>query len=350
MATALKEILPSKETRPGEDHRDFDLLPATDEALGLLDRLMARAVAAVRTAVIDDGRISSQLLDDHQFAAHGLAWLKVYVEALRQMRAWADRAQQAGTFNDPERHLLEASFGEYLARIKGGLPMSQSEIVRLADLGLSSGDQAILDAPVIHELIERGTACELKMEIAESLKAHEFGDWALADDTLDMIRDQFRRFADEEVAPHAHEWHLKDELIPIEVIDKLAELGVFGLTIPEEFGGLGMGKVAMCIVTEELSRGYIGVGSLSTRSEIAGELIILGGTDQQKSTFLPRLASGETIPTAVFTEPDTGSDLASLKTRAVLENGTWRVHGAKNWITHAARADLMTVLARTKPR
>ena len=134
-----------------------------------------------------------------------------------------------------------------------------------------------------------------------------------------MVRDQFRRFATRGRCPLAHDWHLRDELIPLAVIEQLAELGVFGLTIPEEYGGLGLGKEAMCVVTEELSRGYIGVGSLGTRSEIAGELIRLGGTEEQKERWLPRIASGEIMPTAVFTEPDTGSDLATLKTRARLD-------------------------------
>jgi (2S)-methylsuccinyl-CoA dehydrogenase len=127
----------------------------------------------------------------------------------------------------------------------------------------------------------------------------------------------------------------------------MGELGVFGLTIPEEYGGLGLGKVSMCVVTEELSRGYIGVGSLGTRSEIAAELIMTGGTEAQKRQWLPRIASGEVLPTAVFTEPDTGSDLASLKTRAVRNGTGYQITGQKTWITHPVRADLMTILART---
>ena len=177
----------------------------------------------------------------------------------------------------------------------------------------------------------------------------EFGDWGFADDTLDLVREQFRRFAEEQIAPHAHGWHTEDVLIPLEVIEALAEMGVFGLTVPEDWGGLGMGKAAMCVVTEELARGYIGVGSLGTRSEIAAELIRLAGTAAQKAKYLPRIASGEIIPTAVFTEPNTGSDLASLQTRAVLEGDCYRLTGAKTWITHAARADLMTILCRTDP-
>jgi (2S)-methylsuccinyl-CoA dehydrogenase len=169
------------------------------------------------------------------------------------------------------------------------------------------------------------------------------------DDELEMIRDQFRRFAEERVVPNAHGWHLRDELIPMEIITELAELGVFGLTIPEEFGGLGLSKASMVVVSEELSRGYIGVGSLGTRSEIAAELILCGGTPEQKAQWLPKLASGEILPTAVFTEPNTGSDLGSLRTRAVKAGDDWEVTGNKTWITHAARTHVMTLLARTDP-
>jgi (2S)-methylsuccinyl-CoA dehydrogenase len=157
------------------------------------------------------------------------------------------------------------------------------------------------------------------------------------------------RFVGDQVTPYAHEWHLKDDLIPISVIDQMSQLGVFGLTIPEKYGGLGMDKMAMCVVTEELSRGYIGVGSLGTRSEIAAELIRLGGTEEQKQKYLPGIASGDILPAAVFTEPNTGSDLGSLQTRAKKEGTIYKLNGNKTWITHAARSDMMTLLARTNP-
>ncbi len=169
------------------------------------------------------------------------------------------------------------------------------------------------------------------------------------DDTNSMIREQFFRFAQDKVTPFAHHWHLKDELIPLEVIAELSALGVFGLTIPEEFGGAGLSKTAMCVVSEELSRGYIGVGSLATRSEIAAELILTGGTPEQKKHWLPLIASGEKLPTAVFTEPAGGSDVAELKTRGVREGDVFKIYGNKTWITHAARADVMTLLVRTLP-
>jgi (2S)-methylsuccinyl-CoA dehydrogenase len=169
------------------------------------------------------------------------------------------------------------------------------------------------------------------------------------DDELEMIRDQFSRYARERVEPNAHDWHLKDELIPMEIIEELAEMGVFGLTIPEEYGGFGLSKASMVVVSEELSRGYIGVGSLGTRSEIAAELILCGGTEEQKNQWLPKIASGEILPTAVFTEPNTGSDLGSLRTRAVKTDEGWEITGNKTWITHAARTHVMTLLARTDP-
>jgi len=273
-------------------------------------------------------------LEREQFAAHGLAWLATTVEALAQMLEWAKRLQTAGRFGELEQLILQEAFREYLAQIEGGIPMSQGELVRPADLGVTAS------------FVKRPN---VRSRIAELIADGNCGDPGFDDEMLPLIRDQFRRFADQEVAPYAHGWHLADQLIPLAVVEHMAELGVFGLTIPEAYGGLGMGKLAMCVVTEELSRAYIGVGSLGTRSEIAAELIRLGGTEEQKRHYLPKLASGEILPTAVFTEPDTGSDLGSLRTRAVRNGDHYSVTGNKTWITHAARSDLMTLLARTDP-
>jgi (2S)-methylsuccinyl-CoA dehydrogenase len=205
----------------------------------------------------------------------------------------------------------------------------------------------------VGELTRSGNTQAARMRLVALMRENTghatFGATGL-DDELEMIREQFRRFADDRVVPNAHDCHLKDELIPMEIIDELAEMGVFGLTIPEEFGGFGLSKASMVVVSEELSRGYIGVGSLGTRSEIAAELILCGGTDDQKAKWLPQLASGETLPTAVFTEPNTGSDLGSLRTRAVKNGDVYDVTGNKTWITHAARTHMMTLLARTDPQ
>ncbi len=327
-----------------------DLIPTCEKALVVVDKLRLAAKASVIAMVSKGGKIDSALFDANQTAAHGYAWLAVYVSALEQMLGWAKRIQAVGKLGELETLMLQAAYGEYVAQIYGGIPMSQGEIIRPADLGLDSKAVHGFSSPETSILRKSGCTAQLRTRIAELIRdGHHFGEAGLEDETLTMIRDQFRRFADEEVIPHAHEWHLKDQLIPIEVVNQVAEMGVFGLTLPEEYGGLGLGKTAMCVVTEELSRGYIGVGSLGTRSEIAGELIRLGGTEEQKQEWLPKIASGEILPTAVFTEPNTGSDLGSLRTRAVKTGDDYVVTGNKTWITHASRTDVMTLLVRTDP-
>ncbi len=330
-------------SRKEESSRELRL-ERCQEAVVAAERLLHLARAGVRQAVDAAGS-----LDAAQASAHGLAWLATYVESLRQMLGWAKRLEAAGRLGEMEKLILSAAFGEYLAQLAGGIPMSQNETVRLAALGVSRAELARF-AEQVGDLIDAGTDDELKARLAQMIAAQPavttFGDTGL-DETLSEMREQMRRFAQAEVLPHAHEWHLENEYIPQELIAKLGELGVFGLTLPEAHGGLGLGKEAMCVVSEELSRGYIGVGSLGTRSEIAAELILGGGTEAQQKKYLPKIASGELLPTAVFTEPNTGSDLASLKTRAVKEGNVYKVTGQKTWITHPVRADLMTLLVRT---
>ncbi|MBP9181955.1 MAG: acyl-CoA/acyl-ACP dehydrogenase [Fuscovulum sp.] len=324
-----------------------DLRALTAAALPEVEGLFTAGREALRSLVSAGGKVSSAAMEEHQFAAHTLSWLATYVEALRQLDAWAGRLQTAGRFGEIEALILQIGFGEYLNQIAGGIPMSQGETARLADLGLSW-----TPGPAAAQLMAQGNTSAARMALVACMRDNHgratFGATGL-DEELEMIRDQFRRYADEKVIPVAHDWHLKDELIPMEVIGELAEMGVFGLTIPEEFGGFGLSKASMVVVSEELSRGYIGVGSLGTRSEIAAELILCGGTAEQKAQWLPKLASGEILPTAVFTEPNTGSDLGSLRTRAVKTDEGWEVTGNKTWITHAARTHVMTLLARTNP-
>ncbi|WP_194097901.1 acyl-CoA dehydrogenase family protein [Marivivens aquimaris] len=326
-----------------------DLLSLTGATIAPLEQLLETATANVRDLVSDNGRVSSALIEQNQTASHGLAWLATYVESLRQMHTWASRLNGEGKLKETEQLLLQIAFGEYLAQIKGGIPMSQGEILRLTTLGVQdtlTGDAVDILLQNANTQAARSRLVHLMQEQAAEITVGNCG----LDDELEMIREQFRRYAIDRVEPNAHEWHLKDELIPMEIIEELAEMGVFGLTIPEEYGGFGLSKASMVVVSEELSRGYIGVGSLGTRSEIAAELILAGGTDAQKENWLPKLASGEILPTAVFTEPNTGSDLGSLRTRAAKdENGDYRITGNKTWITHAARTHVMTLLARTDP-
>jgi len=329
-----------------------DLLELTGQALAPVDEILEKAKASVRDMVSVDGRVSNGLVEANQTAAHGLAWLATYAQSLNQMQLWAKKLSADGQFGETEQLIHQIAFGEYLWQIYGGIQMNQGEILRLQDMGLGQADQRGLMNPAIQALTQHGNTqaartrlVELMQEQAANVMVGRSG----LDEELEMIREQFRRYAVEKVEPFAHEWHLKDELIPIEVINELAEMGVFGLTIPEEFGGFGLSKASMCVVSEELSRGYIGVGSLATRSEIAAELILAGGTDEQKAKWLPRISSAETLPTAVFTEPNTGSDLGSLRTRAVKDGENYSVTGNKTWITHAARTHVMTLLARTDP-
>ena len=329
-----------------------NLTDLTRSALAPVLAITDSAKSAVAGLVTENGRISAQLIEQHQTAAHGLAWLATYAQALQQMQSWADRLTTDNRFSEVEALILQIAFGEYLSQIAGGIQMNQTEVVRAADLGLTPADLAPLNAPAPAALMARGNTQAARSKLAQLMqdRAAELTVGASGlDAELEMIRDQFRRFSREKVEPFAHDWHLKDELIPMEIIDEMAEMGVFGLTIPEDFGGFGLSKSAMCVVSEELSRGYIGVGSLGTRSEIAAELILCGGTDDQKTHWLPKLASGEILPTAVFTEPNTGSDLGALRTRAVPDGDNWQITGNKTWITHAARTHVMTVLARTEP-
>jgi (2S)-methylsuccinyl-CoA dehydrogenase len=328
------------------------LLGLTSASIAPLEAMLDRTKTIVRNLVSVDGRVSGALLEEHQTAAHGLAWFATYVEALRQMHKWAETLDAQGKFGEVEQLIHQIAFGEYLWQIYGGIPMSQGEILRLQDMGVSQEDQRLLMDASLMTLSQNGNTQAARMRLVALMQdrtAETTVGVTGLDDELEMIRDQFRRFAEERVIPYAHDWHLKDELIPMEIIEELSEMGVFGLTIPEEYGGFGLSKASMCVVSEELSRGYIGVGSLGTRSEIAAELILCGGTEEQKQKWLPGLASGETLPTAVFTEPNTGSDLGSLRTRAVKDGENYTVTGNKNWITHAARTHVMTLLARTDP-
>ena len=330
-----------------------NLLALTSAAVPPAEALLQRATDAVRGLVSHDGKVSGALIEEHQTAAHGLAWIATYVESLRQMQGWAERLDGEGKFGEVEQLIHQIAFGEYLWQLYGGIPISQGEMLRLQDLGLSQADQNVLMTAEVMELTQKANTQVVRSRLValmqERVAENTVGATGL-DEELEMIREQFRRYAAEKVEPFAHDWHLKDQLIPMEVVNELAELGVFGLTIPEEYGGLGLSKASMCVVSEELSRGYIGVGSLGTRSEIAAELILAGGTEEQKQKWLPAFASGEKLPTAVFTEPNTGSDLGSLRTRAVKdEQGDYAVTGNKTWITHAARTHVMTLLARTDP-
>lgn len=331
------------------------MAPMTGIALIDLVHSAANAAEAFVDSVVEcgitqlskDGLLEADTAHTSQRLVHGIAWIATTGKAIGCVASWAQRLHASGRLGESEKCVLRIGLGEYLAQLVTGIPMSQNEIFRPGELGAQSLAAALSNHVAVADLLRPEGVAMARWALLEHLRGGGAVDESFSDETLDMIRDQFRRFAREKIRPKAHAWHLADSLIPDDVIADMAALGVFGICIPQEYGGLGLGKLAMSLISEELSRAWIAAGSLGTRSEIAGELILQGGTQAQKAEWLPRIATGEVLPTAVFTEPDTGSDLGSLKTRATRTDSGWRIDGNKTWITHASRSDLMTVLART---
>lgn len=327
-----------------------NLIPHCREALNAIDQLIACTKTRVSNNVTTNDKINASALEQHQFAAHGFAWYATYAEGLRQLLNWAGALDEQQNLTPIEQFILQIAFGEYTAQLWNGIPISPTEIVRPHDLGLTDEELNQFTSPEVKTLIRNGNTAATRNALCELISAshrESFGERGIFDESLVLAREQFARFTDEQIIPNAHDWHLNNDLIPLDTIQQMAALGVFGLTLPEENGGLGLGKIAMAMITEELSRGSLAVGSLSTRSEIAAELILAHGTEPQQQNYLAKLAGGEILPTAVFTEPDVGSDLASIKTRAVKNDNAYNITGNKTWITHGARADLMTLLVRT---
>jgi (2S)-methylsuccinyl-CoA dehydrogenase len=324
---------------------DTRLIPAASAAAS---GLLATARDAVLGWINND---RSPPRGSLQFQAHGLAWLAAYCEALDALGEHV--ARNADGLSPTDAQIAVIAAGSYLAQICHGIAMSQDEIIRPDALSVAGAAHALQANPSCAPLIATSSDPMAKTALIERMRAESQPTECLPDgldDELHMIRAEFSRYSRDRIAPYASRWHEEDSLIPLETIAELGSLGVFGLSVPEEYGGAGSGKLAMCVVTEELSRGYLGVGSLGTRNEIASELILKSGTEAQKLRYLPKLASGEMIPTAVFTEPAAGSDLGSITTRAVRGGDHYVLNGSKTWITHAARADLMIVLARTGGR
>ena len=333
-----------------DNYSVLNCLELCRNSLTLLESIQFEIKNNLNSTLDKLGGINSTNLEKEQFLVHGYAWIATYIESLTQLISWAEELAKKGKFNLTENLILQIGFGEYLAQIKGGIHMSQTEVIRLEQFKISKEKIAVLNSEPCITLISNGNSDPARKKLVDCL-IQNIGAPTFCESGLDLeyetIRDLFFRFSKEKILPNAHNWHLNDKLIPMNIIEDLTELGVFGLTIPEKFGGLGMAKTAMCIVSEELSRGYIGVGSLATRSEIAAELILKAGTKKQKNFWLKKIAKAEILPAAVFSEPNVGSDLGSVETRAKFKDDSYYISGNKTWITHASRANMMTLLART---
>ncbi len=304
-----------------------------------LDDVVATVAANLADRVVDDGRVDTSAVDARGTLAYDLATVASGVQAAR---ALVDVA--TGPDADPEEAGLALAFAADVATDLVARATGRWNAWGLGDDPLGPVDQAIT----------AGRSTDLLAEIgARVLRTGQAAPRHL-DDDLEMVRDAFRRFAEDRVAPIAEHVHRDDADIPDEIISGLAEMGCFALSIPVEHGGMADGGpdelLNMVLVTEELSRGSLGVaGSLITRPEIIGTAILKGGTEDQQQRWLPTIASGEKMCAVAVTEPDHGSDVASLGTTAVRDGDDWILNGVKTWCTFAGRAEYLLVLARTDP-
>lgn len=317
---------------------------------------VAKVVAATDTVVRAALEIARRRtdggkgIDEAQVHCERLAYAATEVAAAKELLAYATSAQEQG-HGDPVVNEMAAVFaGEVAQRLVGNVDAHAD------DFGL--GDDFLneaLGAPAIKASIRNGLNDARIQAIGRHVMQQRGANHAwLENEIALMTRDSVRQFAEAEVAPIAEHIHRTDELIPDTLIDKMSELGFFGMSVPEEFGGGGMGNLPMIITTEELSRcSLAAAGSLITRPEILTKALIKGGTEAQKQKWLASIAAGKIMVGIAVTEPDIGSDVAAVKCRAdVAEVGGKRgyvINGAKAWCTFAGRADVLALLARTDP-
>ncbi len=287
-------------------------------------------------------------IDDHQVLAERVAYAATEARALDETLVHLERAQAEGRASSDFELACTLAAAELAKRIHDRLAPLVDEL----GIGEAALEEAF-PAPV-RSLLRRATGEALVRDLGR--RAIEAGgriDWPL-DEMHEQVRDQVREFGVNEVLPHAERIHRNDEIVPEAFISSMGELGFFGLSVPEAYGGVEMGNLAMILTTEELSRASLAAaGSLITRPEILAKALLGGGTEEQKAAWLPRIASGEIMVGVAVTEPDIGSDVASVKCRAeradVDGQKGWVINGPKSWCTFAGRADVLALLARTDP-
>lgn len=290
----------------------------------------------------ENGRISVSKMDENQYVHYNLAYYTAESEISKYFAEYAYNSA-LGTGN-LEQNMAYIFAGETLNRLRGEVAG------HLNEYGISGTRLNDLFATQINDLVQEATQHTRYNDVATKVLDGNMGADGLGEDHL-MMRDTFRDFANEVVAPLAEHVHRNDEFIPDEVLNGLTEMGAFGITIPGQYGGYldDYGNQGMMVVTEELSRGGLAfAGSLITRPEILSKAIIKGGTDAQKEKWLPKLAAGECFNAVAVTEPDFGSDVAGMKVTADKVDGGWVINGVKTWCTFAGYADVLLILARTE--
>jgi (2S)-methylsuccinyl-CoA dehydrogenase len=285
-------------------------------------------------------------IDEHQVHAERLAYAATELAAGEALAAYARARHEAGT-GDALTDRMAAAFAAEVASRLRALVEAQRD-----DFGVGEAVVArTVAAPEVVAAIRAAGHESRFREIGREVVRTRGANHAYIDgDVAEMARDSARSFARKEVAPLAERIHRLDDLVPDEIIAKMAELGYFGMSVPEEYGGQGMGNLAMIVITEELSAASLAAaGSLITRPEILTKALLKGGTDAQKRKWLPPVAAGDVMVGISVTEPDTGSDVASVRCRAERVDGGWAISGAKAWCTFAGRANVLALLARTNP-
>jgi (2S)-methylsuccinyl-CoA dehydrogenase len=312
-----------------------DQLPAAAAAVDCAAEVVAAATSHLAREATVDGRISVAMLDDHQVLAYDLAHTASAVEAARVMLAYAEHGEV-------ESLLARAFVADAVADL--GAKLVGREAVWGVDSSLLADALPFVEAHRTPEFLE---------SVAATLERSGTGPSHLPDD-FQLAAETFHRFAEDKIRPVAEHVHRTNADIPEDVISGLAEIGGFGLSVPEEYGGYAAGGEAdylgMVVATEELSWGSLGVGgSLITRPEILTRAIVTGGTDEQKQRWLPRIATGALMVGVMVTEPDFGSDVAGVGTTATALEGGYVINGVKTWATFAGRANALMLLARTDP-
>lgn len=338
----------------GKEPGATDSLEQADQALDATRQLVNRALETLHRRATQGARVSADKMDDFQSVCYDVALSASEQTAARAMVAYARRAREARNSGQAASSLEEKMTSLFAAEAVQN--MRSRVAFRTEDFGLTPDDLAgTLDRPDVHGFCS-AQAAGSNLVALEDLVLQQGGSTGvcLLEERHKQVRETFRSFADRVVFPLADRIHRENRLVPEEILQPLRKMGVFGLSIPRKFGGQQSDDqddtLSMILATEELSRGSLGAaGSLITRPEILARALQAGGTEEQKARWLPRLATGETLGAVAVTEPDYGSDVASMKVRAERTDQGWLLNGAKTWSTFSGKAHLLLVLARTDP-